>query len=110
MGRGGWRSEPRVPRLVLPPLQDGEDEMSAGQSRGKSREQELSEALQACIPWVASSGRGAAQEALAIACDLVGYDPFDWSSHPDVLRLRLRTLGWEDRIETEYRMRTRLKK
>lgn len=84
--------------------------MTEVQKPTKEREQALSEALEACIPWVASSGRGAAQEALAIACDLVGYDPFDWSTHPEVLRLRLRTMGWEDRIETEYRMRTRLMK
>lgn len=73
----------------------------------KSREELLSDALQACIPWVASSGRGAAQEALAVACDLVGYDPFDWSTHPDVLKRRIELLGWGERIENDYRMRLR---
>lgn len=69
------------------------------------REQALTDALQACIPWIASSGRGAAQEALAVACDLVGYDPFGWTSHPDVLKSRIELLGWGDRIVTDYRVR-----
>lgn len=37
------------------------------------------------IPYVASSGRGLAQEILANACELIGADPFHWSAHPDVL-------------------------
>lgn len=57
----------------------------------------MRDALWACIPWVATSGRGAAQEALAIACDLVGSDPFDWTSHPDVLAARMALLGMPDR-------------
>jgi hypothetical protein len=72
-----------------------------------TREMRLEYALQKCIPWVASSGRGAAQQALAEACELVGWDPFDWSTHPDVLKRRIELLGWGDRIETEYRVRFR---
>jgi len=48
--------------------------------------------LYACIPWVATSGRGAAQEALAVACSLVGSNPYDWTSHPDVLKSRMELL------------------
>lgn len=73
------------------------------------REGELMQALAACIPWIASHPRSAAQEALAVACDLVGSDPFDWSTHPDVLKRRLEVMGWGDRIETEHRVRTRLR-
>lgn len=73
------------------------------------REAELEDALRGCIPWIASHGRSAAQEALAVACDLVGWDPFDWSGHPDVLTRRLEVMGWGDRIETEHRMRQRLR-
>jgi hypothetical protein len=57
----------------------------------------LKHALSGCIPWVATSGRGAAQEALAVACELLGIDPFDWTSHPDVLATRCRLLGMPDR-------------
>ena len=59
----------------------------------------LREALRACIHWVASSRRGAAQEALALACPLVCFDPFDWTSHPDVLVARMKVLGMSDRRE-----------
>lgn len=45
----------------------------------------LKHAISGLIPWVASSGRGKAQEALAEACELIGADPFMWSGHPDVL-------------------------
>lgn len=60
-------------------------------------QEELTDALSACIPWVASHPRGAAQEALAVACKLVGSDPYDWTSHPDVLTKRIAALGWTDR-------------
>jgi hypothetical protein len=45
----------------------------------------LKHAISGLIPWVATSGRGAAQEALAEACELIGADPFMWSTHPSVL-------------------------
>lgn len=61
------------------------------------RQLQLEEALQACIPWVATNGRGAAQEALAIACDLVGWNPYDWTSHPETLTTRRSLLGLPDR-------------
>jgi len=57
----------------------------------------LEDGLRACIPWVATSGRGAAQEALAIACELTASDPYDWTSHPDVLTRRRAILGLPDR-------------
>lgn len=46
------------------------------------------EALEACMPWVAASARGAAQEALADACELLGINPLGWSAHPEVLLRR----------------------
>lgn len=49
----------------------------------------LKHAIAAMIPWVASSGRGAAQEALAQGCALIGVDPWDWTGHRHVLRSRL---------------------
>jgi hypothetical protein len=58
---------------------------------------ELKEALLACIPWVASCPRSAAQEALARACALTGSDAWDWTGHPDVLASRLKVMGWPDR-------------
>ena len=48
----------------------------------------LKHAISALIPWAAGSGRGAAQEALADACELIGVDPLSWSAHPDVLLQR----------------------
>lgn len=45
----------------------------------------LKHAISDLIPYVASSGRGVAQVALANACELIGVDPFAWSAHPDVL-------------------------
>lgn len=53
------------------------------------REQALRDALNACIPWVAASGRGAAQQALIGACFAVGSDPWNWTAHPKVLEQRL---------------------
>lgn len=66
-------------------------------SKGQEEIERLREALHACIPWVAVSARGAAQEALAVACDLLGSDPYDWSPHPDVLTARRELLGMADR-------------
>ena len=51
----------------------------------------LHEAIETLIPWVATHARGSAQEALSNACDLVGYDPFDWTDHPEVLKQRRKT-------------------
>jgi hypothetical protein len=58
---------------------------------------EAREAIALLIPWVANSGRGAAQEALAIGCDIIGSNPYDWTAHPDVLASRIELLGWPDR-------------
>ncbi len=57
----------------------------------------LKHALSRCVPWVAVSGRGMAQESLAIACDLLGTDPYDYSAYPDVLTRRRELLGMPDR-------------
>ncbi len=45
----------------------------------------LKHVISGCIPWLASHGRGMAQEALADACEAIGADPFMWTSRPDVL-------------------------
>ena len=64
------------------------------------REQQLEDALYACLLWVGYSPRGAAQGALSDACELLGVDPFDWTAHPDVLARRRETLGLPDRRAT----------
>lgn len=66
-----------------------------------ARELALAAALRGCIPWVAACPRGAAQEALAIACELVGYDPYDWTAAPDVLTKRRALLGMPDRRKAD---------
>lgn len=71
--------------------------------RATKREADLEEALAACIPWVATSARGAAQEALAIACYLTGSNPYDWTHHPDVLEPRIALLPARMRRQLERR-------
>lgn len=66
-----------------------------------AREAKLEEALRGCIPWVASSGRGMAQESLAVACELLDIDPYDWTYHPDVLTRRREVLGMPDRRKAD---------
>ena len=67
--------------------------LSARCERAETALDTTREALEKTIPWIAHHGRSAAQEALYEACVAVGYDPFDWTSHPDVLKQRLAALG-----------------
>lgn len=54
---------------------------------------ELRSALIRAIPWVAASGRGSAQEALAYACAVADQNPWEWTNHRAVLRSRLALLA-----------------
>lgn len=71
------------------------------------REEQLEHALRLCIPWVASSGRGAAQEALSVACHLTGQSPYDWTAHPHVLTERIALLDEPLRTDLERRKERR---
>ncbi len=49
----------------------------------------LRELLYDALPSLGANGRSYAQHALVEACELLGSDPRDWSSHPDVLAAAL---------------------
>ena len=67
----------------------------------EARVRELEEALRGCIPWVASNARGHAQENLAVACRLVGYDPHDWTLYPETLDRRIALLDDQEKVQDE---------
>lgn len=76
-----------------------------------SRIRDIETALARCIPWVATNPRGAAQEALAIACyrllesewGATHASPWDWTCHPAVLERRIALLPQKIRQTLERR-------
>lgn len=66
--------------------EDGRRDLNAATAQEEIAQ--LKHAISGLIPWAATSGRGAAQEALARGCELIGADPYMWSAHPDVLAQR----------------------